>query len=80
MSLPYIRVIIPERDGGYSATMPELPGCYGEGETPREAMDDLEKAGRSWVEVALDQGQEIPRAYFNHDAAMKVLTRALTTR
>jgi predicted RNase H-like HicB family nuclease len=57
---PYARILIPEEDGGFSAEVLEFPGCYAQGETAGEAFTNLEKAAIAWIEVCLDQGQEIP--------------------
>jgi len=57
---PYARILIPEHDGTYSADILEFPGCHAEGDTASEAIENLEKAAVSWIEAALEQGQEIP--------------------
>lgn len=38
--------------GGYSVSVPELPGCYSEGETLSEALNNIEEAAQLWLEVA----------------------------
>jgi len=38
----------------------EFPGCITEGDSAEEALMNLESAAESWVEAALDMGQEIP--------------------
>lgn len=59
--LPYSRVIVPDSETGtYAAKIPEFPGCFAEGKTPGEAYENLEKAAESWIEAALEMGQEIP--------------------
>ena len=60
LAQPYVRILIPDANGGFSAELLEFPGCFAEGETANEAFANLEKAASSWVEVALSQGQEIP--------------------
>ena len=60
LSKPYARILIPDDDGTYTAEILEFPGCYGEGETAADAIDDLEQAAASWIEGAIKQGQEIP--------------------
>ncbi len=57
---PYARILIPEDDGTYSADILEFPGCHAEGDTPSEAISNLEEAAASWIEAALEQGQAIP--------------------
>lgn len=57
---PYARILLPEKNGTYSAEILEFPGCLAEGRTPQEAIANLEQAAKSWIAAALDQGQEIP--------------------
>lgn len=60
MDRPYARVLVPDETGGYVAEVLELPGCVSEGETPDEAIENLEDAMRGWLQVALEDGQRIP--------------------
>jgi predicted RNase H-like HicB family nuclease len=56
----YARVLTPDEDGGFTAEILEFPGCFAEGETINEALQNLEEAAQSWIAAALEQGQEIP--------------------
>jgi len=47
--------------GGYLATVPDLPGCMSDGETPEEALKNVQEAIASWIEAAKEWKQEIPR-------------------
>lgn len=47
--------------GGYLATVPDLPGCMSDGETPEEALKNVQEAIESWIEAAKEWEQEIPR-------------------
>ena len=47
--------------GGYLATVPDLPGCMSDGETPEEALKNVQEAIASWIEAAKDWKQEIPK-------------------
>jgi antitoxin HicB len=38
--------------GGYLATVPDLPGCMSDGETPKEALKNVQDAISSWIEAA----------------------------
>jgi predicted RNase H-like HicB family nuclease len=59
--LPYARILIPDPESGrYTAEVLELPGCFSEGATPKEAYDNIEEACRNWIESAQEQGMEIP--------------------
>ena len=72
---PYARILIPDAQGGYSAEILEFPGCFAEGETADETMQALERAAASWIQAALDQGQEIPSPFINQGYAGKVALR-----
>ena len=49
-----------EDGGGFVATVPDLPGCMSDGETPQEALANVEDAIRAWIEAAKDLGHEVP--------------------
>lgn len=57
---PYRRELVPDESGGFAASIPELPGCVSCGEDEVEALKNLEDAALSWLEVALEDGIEIP--------------------
>ena len=37
-------VLEPSEDGGYTAIVPALPGCISEGNTRKEALDNIKEA------------------------------------
>ena len=48
-------IVRPEPDaGGYSATIPALPGCHTQGETLDELRANLCEAAEGWLAVAHD--------------------------
>ena len=47
--------------GGYLAIVPDLPGCMSDGETPEEALKNVQEAIASWIEAAKEWKQEIPK-------------------
>ncbi len=47
--------------GGFAALVPDLPGCMSDGETPEEALANVQDAIRTWVETAREMGRTIPR-------------------
>lgn len=55
----YARRLVPDETGGYVASIQEFPGCIAEGDTPQAAIQNLDKAAASWVQVALSNGYEI---------------------
>jgi antitoxin HicB len=53
---------LPQEDGGgFIATVPDLPGCISDGETPQEALQNVQDAIRVWVEAAKDMGHAVPK-------------------
>ena len=47
--------------GGYLATVPDLPGCMSDGETPEEALKNVQEAIASWIEAATEMKLDIPQ-------------------
>lgn len=60
LGLPYHRVIYGDPIDGYMGQVPELPGCYTSGDTPAEALANLEEAMAAWIESCLKSGDPIP--------------------
>lgn len=50
----------PEDGGGFSAMVPDLPGCMSDGETPEQAIANVQDAIAVWIEAAKDLGREVP--------------------
>ncbi len=48
-------------DGGYVASIPSLPGVYGQGETEDEALEDVREALEFTLESMAELGEELPR-------------------
>ena len=51
----------PEDGGGFVATVPDLPGCMSDGESPQEALANIEDAIRAWIEAAVELGHQVPK-------------------
>ena len=47
-------------EGGYFVQIEDLPGCYSQGETLKEAMEMIEEARHLWLESAYEDGLDIP--------------------
>ncbi|MGC9366896.1 MAG: toxin-antitoxin system HicB family antitoxin [bacterium] len=60
MSLPYTIETIQNDDKTYFIKVKELPGCMSEGDTLDEAYKMIYDAMKSWIEVALEEGDDIP--------------------
>ena len=60
LGLKYPVTIEEAPEGGYFAEIKDLPGCFAQGETVAEAHEMIEIARRMWLEVAYEDGQDIP--------------------
>ena len=63
MSREYSFTIIlhPEsEDGGYSVTVPALPGCYSQGDTIEDAIARAKEAIQLHIEGLVEDGEPIP--------------------
>ena len=50
-----LKVLVrPETLGGYSVSVPALPGCFSQGETREEALSNIREAAELWLEVAAE--------------------------
>ena len=56
----YEVVLTPEDDGGYSVTVPALPGCTSQGETREEALDMIREAIEGYLESLEAHGDPVP--------------------
>ena len=62
----YTYTIILEPDpeeGGYTVTVPALPGCVTQGETIEEAIVMAKDAIRLFIETLMAQGQLVPQEH-----------------
>ena len=60
LALNYPITLYPEADGGYTAILPDLPGCLSQGDTLEEAVNNVQDAKLAWLETAWDCGDPIP--------------------
>jgi len=58
--LRYTVIMEKNEDGGYTVTVPSLPGCISEGSTWDEALAEIEEAISGYIEVAKKLGKPIP--------------------
>jgi len=49
-----------DEDEGYIAFVPELPGLSAFGNTPKEAIAELETAGEAYLESLRESGENVP--------------------
>ena len=56
----HINIFYSEEDRGYIADIPDLESCSAFGETPEQALAELERAKAAWLEAARAAGKAIP--------------------
>jgi predicted RNase H-like HicB family nuclease len=61
MNVYRFSVIIEKDKEGYFAFCPELQGCYTQGDTYEEALENIKDAIRLHVEDRIEGGEEIPQ-------------------
>jgi predicted RNase H-like HicB family nuclease len=54
----YAVVVHEEPQGGFWAEVPALPGCYSQGETVEELLENIREAMSGVLEVLRERGQE----------------------
>jgi predicted RNase H-like HicB family nuclease len=52
-----------EPEGGYTISVPSLPGCISFGSTFEEAMEKIKDAMTGWLAVAREEGVPIPEQF-----------------
>ena len=56
----HINIFYSEDDGGYIADIPDLDACSAFGETPDEALRQVQQAKKIWLETAREKGKSVP--------------------
>ena len=51
----------------YVVTVPDLPCCMADGESPNEAYENVKIVMREWMETAQADGRPIPEPVFGRD-------------
>ncbi len=57
-------VIIEKDDDGFFASCNELQGCYTQGETYEQTVENIKDAIRLHVEDRVESGEEIPQSEY----------------
>ncbi|PIP44479.1 MAG: HicB family protein, partial [Deltaproteobacteria bacterium CG23_combo_of_CG06-09_8_20_14_all_60_8] len=56
----HINIFYSEEDGGYIADIPDLAACSAFGETPEEALREVQLAKALWLKAARAENKPIP--------------------
>lgn len=54
-------ILIPDLEsGGFTVTVPSLPGCISEGDTEEQALANIRDAIDLYIEDLIADGEEVP--------------------
>ena len=56
----HINIFYSEEDGGYIADIPDLESCSAFGDTPEQALAEVEQAKQAWLDAARQAGKPVP--------------------
>ena len=56
----HINIFYSEEDEGWIADIPDLERCSAFGDTPEEALHEVEIARAVWIEAARAEGKSVP--------------------
>jgi len=57
--MEYVVIVHPAEEGGYWMEVPSLPGCFAQGETLEDLLDEGREAIRSHLDALADDGQVV---------------------
>jgi predicted RNase H-like HicB family nuclease len=60
LSQYHINIFYSEEDSGYIADVPDLDSCSAFGQTPEQALSEVECAKTAWLEAAEREWKPIP--------------------
>ena len=66
---------IKQDEGGFFASIPDLPGCMSQGNTLEEAYAMIMDAKAAWIEAALKNGETIPEPIEDKKHSGRILLR-----
>jgi predicted RNase H-like HicB family nuclease len=71
--MEYSVVVHAAEEGGFWIEVPALPGCYSQGESIDEALDNAREAIALYLETLREEGKQAPR---DDDVVFKVAVTA----
>lgn len=75
INMEYPVLIYRADEGGFVAEIRELPGCLAQGETLDETYEEIEQVRKAWIEVAYEDGIEIPLPRIEQEYSGRFLAR-----
>jgi antitoxin HicB len=73
MSFKFRVILEPNESGGYTVTVPILPGCISEGDNKKEALANIKEAIELYVESLQADGEPIPAEDDVEEAVVEVI-------
>lgn len=58
--LTYTVELKPQEEGGYTITVPALPGCISEGDTIEESLENIRDAAEGYIETLVKHQRKVP--------------------
>ena len=59
--MQYSVVVHQAEEGGFWVEVPALPGCYSQGESLEETLENVREAIGLYLEVIRDEGRDAPQ-------------------
>lgn len=75
LNMPHRVEIKKSEAGGFFISIPDLPGCYSQGDTIEEAYAMILDAKIAWIEDALEDGEIIPEPSDEKKHSGRILLR-----
>jgi len=60
MSITRQVILHPAEEGGYWVEVPSLPGCFSQGETRKEALENIKEAIALYIQDLREAGEDVP--------------------
>ena len=58
--LTYTVELKPQEEGGYTITVPALPGCVSEGDTVKESLENIKDAAEGYIKTLVEHQRKVP--------------------
>lgn len=75
--LTYTVELEPQEEGGYTATVPALPGCISEGDTLETALANIKDAIEGYIKVLVKHNRKVPLEFSEFQQVEVFKRRAL---
>lgn len=73
-------IIIPQKEGGFTAEVPDLPGCISEGESLEETEENIKEAISLYLETLVARGIPLPSRDLENVLRMNITVFPISTK